>query len=230
MPELWMEGNTLIVAGSDTTSTTLSAALFYLLNNPETLARLEKEIRSTYSSADEIRMGPQLQSCAYLRACLDETMRLSPAVPGVLHREILPGGLRIPDLDLDLPAGIDVGVSVYTIHHHAECVYEPFAFLPGRWLGEEKQQSKEGLQAVFNPFSLGHRACLGKPLVYMELGIALARLVFEYDMRLAKKQEVSEDFLDEVKRGKRHVGEYHTRDWFLSVNEGPQVEFKKVAS
>ncbi|WPG97869.1 Hypothetical protein R9X50_00065100 [Acrodontium crateriforme] len=230
MPELWMEGNTLIVAGSDTTSTTLSAAIFYLLNNPETLARLEKEIRSTYSSAYEIRMGPQLQSCAYLRACLDETMRLSPALPGVLHREILPGGLRIPDLDLDLPAGIDVGVPIYSIHHHAECVYEPFAFLPGRWLGEEKQQSKEGLQAVFNPFSLGHRGCLGKPLVYMELGIALARLVFEYDMRLAKKQDVSEEFLQEVKQGKRHDGEYHTRDWFLSVNEGPQVEFRRVVS
>lgn len=226
MAELGMEANTLIVAGSDTSSTTLSAILFYLLHNPACLARLWKELRSTFSHRDDIRMGSQLQSCVYLRACIDESMRMSPAVSGLLPREVLPGGLSIPSLGLNLPAGIDVGVPIYAIHHHPNYVYQPFMFDPSRWLAEDVKQDKDALHSVFNPFSIGHRACLGKPLVYMELGIAVARLVFEYDMRLAPQQHESACFARDVRRGRRRAGEYHTQDWFLSRNEGPSVEFR----
>jgi hypothetical protein len=50
----------------------------------------------------------------------------------------------------------------------------------------EHRQNKEALNSVFCPFSLGNRSCLGKPLVYMELSIAIARLVWEFDVRLAE--------------------------------------------
>ena len=132
--ELFMEGNTLIVAGSDTSSTTLSATLFYVLQNPACLQRLAEEVRTAFASEDEICTGPKMQSCSYLRACIDEAMRMSPAVPGLLPRLILPGGLHIPALDLQLPAGIDVGVCTYAIHHHQDYVAEPFVFNPDRWL------------------------------------------------------------------------------------------------
>lgn len=232
MPELWMEANTLIVAGSDTTSTTLSAALHYLLHNTHALRRLEKEIRDTFSSVDEIVMGTKMQSCTYLRACIDETMRMTPPVGGVLPREVLAGGLTIPALGLDLPAGIDVGVPVYAIHHHAEFVACPFTFDPSRWLavgeGEEPhEQDKDALLAVWNPFSLGHRGCLGKPLVYMELCIAIARIVWDFDMRLSGEQHVSKFVKDEIEQGRRKKGEYQLLDWFMSWNEGPWVEFRR---
>ena len=77
---------------------TLSAILFYLLKNPDTLTRLEKEIRDTFSRAEDIRMGPQMQSCTWLRACIDEGMRMTPAVAGLLPREVLRGGLIIPSM------------------------------------------------------------------------------------------------------------------------------------
>ncbi|EME47424.1 hypothetical protein DOTSEDRAFT_123996 [Dothistroma septosporum NZE10] len=228
MPELWMEGNTLIVAGSDTTSTTLAATLHYLLRNPATLTRLEDEIRSAFTSAAEICSGPSMQSCTYLRACIDETMRLTPAVGGVLPREVLPGGLSIPALGLRLPSGIDVGVPIYAIHHHASYVVDPFTFDPTRWLGEKGHpQDKEALNAVFNPFSIGHRACLGKPLVYMELNIAIAKLVWEFDVRLSKEQHVSGFIARDIESGKRQSGEYQLQDWFMSRNEGPWAEFRR---
>lgn len=245
--ELFMEGNTLIVAGSDTSSTTLSATLFYLLQNPSCLQRLTKEIRETFSHEDEIQMGTKMQSCAYLRACIDEAMRMSPAVPGLLPRLILPGGLHIPALDLSLPAGIDVGVCTYAIHHHKDYVAEPFAYTPERWLAPRKastgveihrsdsgislseapQELKpaEALHSVFAPFSLGNRACLGKPLVYMELSIALARLAYRHDMRIVPTESGDRGVRRDVKMGRRKEGEYHVRDWFLSANEGPVVEF-----
>lgn len=266
LPELWMESNTLIVAGSDTTSTTLAATLYYLLHNPHTLSRLRAEILAIFSTRDEIRMGPKMQSCSYLRAVIDETMRMTPAVGGNLPREVLSGGLDIPELGVFLPEGVDVGVPIYAVQHHADYVVRPFVFDPERWLassssssgtgGEREKeepphpQNRSSLQEVFTPFSIGHRSCLGKPLVYMELSLALARLIFAFDMRLsssssstsassseeeypekhghAQKEEklLSERIRNEIESGKRQPFEYQLLDWFMSRNEGPWVEFR----
>lgn len=154
-------------------------------------------------------------------------MRLSPPVPGLLPREVLPGGLRIPALDLALPAGVNIGVCTYSIHHHEDYVVNPFQYNPSRWLDEDYRQDKTALQAIFNPFSLGNRACLGKPLVYMELSIAVARLVFEYDMKLSRQQYVDPKTANEIAKGERHPNEYHMEDWFLSNTYGPWVEFRR---
>lgn len=170
-------------------------------------------------------MGPQLQSCIWLRACIDEAMRMTPAVPGLLPREVLRGGLRIPSMDLELPEGVNVGVCIYSIHHHPDYVDDPFTYDPARWLDGSKQD-KEALHAVFNPFSLGHRACLGRPLVYMELSIAIARLVWEFDMKLSVQQHEPKFVAKDIEEGKRQEGEYVIQDWFLSNNYGPYAEFK----
>lgn len=192
-------------------------------------------------------MGPQLQRCTYLRACLDETMRLSPAVGGVLPREVLKGGLAIPGLGLQLPAGVEVGVPIYALHHHREFVVEPFRFEPARWLTAEEEtesqasseiktsspfphaQDRAALHAIFTPFGIGHRACLGKPLVYLELSIAIARLLWEFELRLAPQtqQVVSPEIARDLRAGRRVAGEYHLLDWFMSRNEGPVVEFRR---
>ncbi|TKA45830.1 hypothetical protein B0A54_03515 [Friedmanniomyces endolithicus] len=213
MPELWMEGNTLIVAGSDTSSTTMSAILFYLLHYPQTLRRLETEVRSAFDKSDDIRMGLQMQCCTWLRACIDESMRMSPAVAGLLPREVMKGGFSIPSMDLHFPAGVEIGLRA------------------DRWLPQddilpEHRQNKEALNSVFCPFSVGQRSCLGKPLVYMELSIAIARLVWEYDMRLAPEQHPRKSTVKEIRQGLRHPAEYQYQDWFLSNNEGVFVEFR----
>lgn len=273
--ELFMEGNTLIVAGSDTSSTTISATLYHLLNNKACIERLASEVRSTFDDMEEIRAGAKLHTCAYLRACIDEAMRMSPAVPGLLPRLVLPGGLDIPALGLRIPAGVDVGTCTYAIHHHQDYVASPFTYDPSRWLqrpssakSHRRQRSDSGvalrqsspssssddnesphslkesqhglhrkqhedyaaLQSVFAPFSLGNRACLGKPLVYMEISIAIARLVWKYDMRLVDVPPVDASVRADVKNGRRREGEYHLRDWFLSANEGPVVQFAERLS
>jgi cytochrome P450 len=259
--ELWMEGNTLIVAGSDTSSTTISATLYHLVRNTPCLERLAGELRSAFDNFEDIRTGPKLQACTYLRACIDEAMRMSPAVPGLLPRLVLPGGLDIPALSLHIPAGVDVGTCTYAIHHHKDYVVEPFTYNPSRWLQRpgvkshsrqrsdsgvefeqtaqsgdadktrdgdlhhEQEQEHDALHSVFAPFSLGIRACLGKPLVYMEISIAIARLVWKYDMRLVDVVPTDSGVRVDVKRGRRMVGDYHLRDWFLGANEGPVVQF-----
>lgn len=62
----------------------------------------------------------------------------------------------------------------------------------------------------------------------MELGIIVARLVWEFDMRLgpASEQVWSKRIEKEIRLGKRQRSEYQLQDWFMSVNQGPIVDFK----
>ncbi|GME27504.1 cytochrome p450 monooxygenase [Neofusicoccum parvum] len=226
--ELWGESNTLIIAGSDTTSTTLTSTTFYLLHNPAALSRLTSEIRNAFPSAESIRSGPALNACAFLRACIDEAMRMSPPVGAILPRTVLPGGIEI--LGRKLPAGVGVGSPIYALHHHPDHVPDAFAYRPERWIAAENEAGEDGvarLHGVFNPFSIGPRGCIGKPMAYLELSLALARLVWAYDMRLAPGD------LGRIGEGRKGLGqgreredEFQLEDIFVSNKEGPMAEFK----
>jgi cytochrome P450 len=253
--ELWGESNVLLIAGmhtpsllehsifepdldpntlpgSDTTSTALASTLYYLLHNSSTLTTLTSEIRAAFSTLESIVLGPSLTACRYLRACIDESMRLSPPVPAILPREILPGGMHIAGQLF--PAGTVVGVSAYTLHHNPAYYPAPFAFRPERWLGSAGSETNDGTleineggvekaaetalaQSAFCPFSLGARGCIGKGVAYLELGIALARLLWLYDLRLTPGYEGV---------GSGPEGNYALKDIFVGLKDGPIVEFR----
>lgn len=93
--DLRAESTLLIIAGSDTTAVSLCGIFFYLTGDPRRCRKLEDEILATFESAEDIVLGPKLQGCTYLRACVDEAQRLSPSGPCEFPREVLPGGIRI---------------------------------------------------------------------------------------------------------------------------------------
>lgn len=85
----------------------MCATLFYLTRYPDAYERLKTEIRNEFSSIDEIRSGPTLESCVYLSACINESMRLSPPTPRAPWREVKLGGI---DVDNEyILEGYDVG-------------------------------------------------------------------------------------------------------------------------
>lgn len=93
--EFIAESGILIVAGADTVATTMAANLFYCLHYPSALRRLQSEIRDAFADSEAVRTGEQMNSCHFLRACLNETMRLTPPVSALLPREILVRGLIV---------------------------------------------------------------------------------------------------------------------------------------
>lgn len=233
MPELWGESNLLIIAGSDTTSTAMAATLFYLVRSPGALHKATEEVRSKFSDVEEIHQGTQLGSCTYLRACIDEAMRLSPSVGGLLPREVLAGGVTIDGETI--PAGTVVGVPHYALHHNAEYFGQPFAFCPERWilgarpsLGEMYTESDLARhQAAFAPFSIGPRGCIGKGLAYVEMMTSLARVLFLYDMRRAQGVTDPGEGRPGAEFGREKVEEYQLVDTFTSLKDGPLVEFRR---
>jgi cytochrome P450 len=224
-PELWGEANVLMIAGSDTTSTTLAATLFYLVRSPETLAKLTEEVRGAFSAVEDIISGSQLNELGFLKACIDEALRLAPAVPGAPPREVMEGGAVVDGVFL--PAGTDCGTPTYSIHRQAQYYREPETYIPERWIegetckasGVSWTSTKEDIETArraFCPFSIGPRGCIGKSMAFMEMRLTLARLIFLFDMSLADRQ------------GEDSNGHLALVDHFTSAKDGPNVEFQKV--
>ena len=150
-------------------------------------------------------------------------MRLSPPVASVLPREVLSGGI---DVDGEhFLEGTVIGVPAYTLHHKRQYYPDPFAYRPERWLvGDFSNENVAAFtaedvalaQSAFCPFSIGPRGCIGKGVAYLELTIALARVIWLYDMRLTKGEDIGRD----------NDGGYKLVDCFVAQKDGPVVEFK----
>ena len=209
--------------GSDTSSSTLAATLFYLSENPGAYERLCREIRQKFSSLDEIKLGAQLNSCTYLRACIDEALRMSPPVGAALWREVGTGGITIGSVQL--PQGIDVGTGIYSLHHNGKYFHEPFRFNPERWLVGENGVTKEQVELArkaFNPFSSGPRGCIGKGFAYHEMTLTLSHIIYQFDFL---RSEHLTRFA-----GKRPMIQGHAqfvlKDHITGAKEGPDLVFR----
>ena len=199
--------------------------MYYVGHSPLCYDEVMKEVRSKFNSVDEIRMGPTLNSCVYLRACIDEALRMAPPAGGTLWREVDTGGAIIDGIPI--PAGYDVGIGVHSVHHNPEYFPKPWTYDPNRWLrassgggGGEKAVSTETVTAAFNPFGHGPRSCIGKPLALQELMLTLAALFYQFDFRPIDRDEKTwED--------KTMVPEpFVLKDHVSGQKTGPFVKFK----
>ncbi|KAK1573706.1 cytochrome P450 [Colletotrichum navitas] len=238
VPELWGESNLLIIAGADTTSTAMAATFFYLVRNPDALAKATAEVRGKFSDVEDIRQGAALNSCAYLRACIDEAMRLSPSVGGLLPREVLAGGATIDGARV--PAGTVVGTPHYAIHHNEDYFPNAYAYVPERWIvgasnpataaatttTTTTEEDVARAQSAFCPFSVGARGCIGKGLAYAEMSTTIARTLFLYDARRAVGVVDPAEGRPELPEGRRRASEMQLFDTFTSMKDGPMVEFR----
>lgn len=227
--ELIAEAGILIVAGGDTVATTMAATLFYCLHYPDALLRLYNEIRTTFTDLQDLRAGERLNSCRYLRACIDESMRLTPPVSALLPREIVAGGLDVDGQHY--PAGTDIGVPHYALHHDERYYPSPFLFKPERWIpSPDPAKAKASAEAValansaFCGFSVGRAACVGKNLAYQEMMTVLARILWKYDVRLIGRMGEGRMALG---LDRERQNESQTWEGFVSTHEGPMVEYKR---
>ncbi|KAF5231512.1 hypothetical protein FANTH_13373 [Fusarium anthophilum] len=86
--EVFSESGSLIIVGSDTSAIGLAAAFFYLTRYPHAQEKLAKEVKSAFSSVDDIKGGAAVHSSQYLQAFIQGTMRMSPPVPTDIAPEV----------------------------------------------------------------------------------------------------------------------------------------------
>ncbi|KAF5493984.1 Cytochrome P450 monooxygenase BOT4 [Colletotrichum fructicola] len=154
-----------VIAGSETTATTLSCMTYYLLKNPSILTQLQDEIRSSFTRYEDINAATAVP-LRYLKAVAQEAMRVYPPLPFALPRVVPEGGCTV-DGHL-LPGGTVVSTSTFAASMSTANFDEPWNFKPERWIGENHTDDLDASQ----PFSLG----------WMELQTIMAKIIYRYDM------------------------------------------------
>jgi cytochrome P450 len=158
--ELRDELVTLLLAGHETTSTSVAWALERLVRHPAKLARLEREI-------DEGK------SADYQEAVVNETLRVRPVVPIVVRT--LTAELEVAGMVL--PAGTRVAPCVYLTNRSPRVYDEPAAFRPERFLDAPPETFS------WIPFGGGIRRCIGASFAQFEMRVILRTLLGELHPR-----------------------------------------------
>ena len=159
-----------VIAGSDTSATTIRVAMLSLLSNPLAYRSLQKEID------DGIRAGTisspitdaEARKLPYLQAAIKEGLRIKAPAAGPLFKTVPPEGDIIDGKFI--PGGTQIGTSPFGIYYSKKIFGEDASlFLPERWLERDATQVAAMSSVVDLVFSVGKYQCLGKPVALMEL-------------------------------------------------------------
>lgn len=157
--EMDSNATVFLVAGSETTATTLSGTTYLLLKNPAAYARLADEVRAAFTSSKDITIDA-VNNLPYLLATLQEGLRYYPPVPTGFPRVVPGHGQQISGHYV--PGGTSVYVSQHAANHSSRNFAQPETFAPERWLEDRPKAFEADKREVVQPFSFGPRNCLGK--------------------------------------------------------------------
>ena len=181
--ELVSEAIVLLNAGSDTTSSSLTSLVYEVARNQAVQHKLQRELDQALGTTEDPARFNQVNGLPYLKACLDENLRLNPPIPYGPPRIIVdPKGVQIAGQHIR--SGTTVSVPTYSIQRREDLFPDPLAFRPERWLDTSDEGLKEQMQKAFVPFSVGPRSCLGRNLAMMEQQVLIATLFHRYEFHL----------------------------------------------
>jgi cytochrome P450 family 135 len=163
--ELRDELVTLLLAGHETTATSVAWAVERLVRHPEKLARLVAEVDAHGDGGGD----------EYMTAVVNETLRVRPVVPLVVR--LLTQELEVGDHRL--PAGTRVAPSIYLTNRNPRVYERPREFLPERFLGEGGGGGPETFSWI--PFGGGIRRCIGASFALMEMKVILRTMLSELE-------------------------------------------------
>ncbi|XP_017461844.1 PREDICTED: cytochrome P450 3A19-like, partial [Rhagoletis zephyria] len=181
--EIIAQGIFFLTAGYETSSSTISHALFELAQNQSAQARLYDELKTALDSLPSTtsRTSPEyfeavLSRLPYLEAVLKETLRKYAPVQAVL-RTTVTDGHRLENR-LPLEKGQTIMIPVGAVHHCPEYYPEPQEFRPERFLPENAHLL---VPYTWLPFGAGARNCIGMRFAMEEMKICLAALLENFE-------------------------------------------------
>uniref|UniRef100_A0A4W5L5W2 Cytochrome P450, family 24, subfamily A, polypeptide 1 n=1 Tax=Hucho hucho TaxID=62062 RepID=A0A4W5L5W2_9TELE len=171
--ELYAAITELQIGGVETTANSLLWAIFNLSRNPCAQGKLLQEIREVLP-ANQTPSAEHLQRMPYLKACLKESMRLSPSVPftsRTLDKDTVLG-------DYSIPKGTVLMINSHALGANEEYFEHSSLFMPERWLRESCTINP----FAHVPFGIGKRMCIGRRLAELQLQLALCWVVRDYEV------------------------------------------------
>lgn len=145
------DSRVVIVAGSETTATTLTSILFYLAKYPEVLVKLQRHMDHEMPGGSQDWSYDKAKAVTFLDDIINETLRLRPAVMTGGYRVTPDEGLQIDEVHI--PGDVNVFLPVQLIQTHERYYQDANQFIPERW-GERREKMGTD-DAPFMPFALG---------------------------------------------------------------------------
>ncbi|KAF2248184.1 cytochrome P450 [Trematosphaeria pertusa] len=241
----WICGG-LIEAGSETTSATLNNCLYLILSSPDCVGRAHEELdrvvgpNRTPTFDDE----PNLP---YIRGMIKETLRMRPINKfGNNHFNIEDDWYS----GYFIPKGSIVMANWWSIHYDEKYYPQPDKFLPERWLDYPHSASKaaalpDGTQRDHLTYGGGRRICAGIHLAEKSLFINVARILWGFDIGLARNEDgmpialdfstkslqkgsssVTRPFPCEIKARSQHHEKIMREEWTVAQKKG--IDFSHI--
>jgi cytochrome P450 len=161
------EALNIMVAGTETTATTLSWAFHHLASHSEAQDRLHMELGDASPSEEGILQVP------YLDRVLNEVTRLYSVM--LLTRRPT---VNVRLAQVEMPAGVELAYSPYALHRDERYFPRPDNFDPDRWLPGNGADNSH----AFLPFGLGRHRCLGERFAWLEMTLTLATVFSEWEI------------------------------------------------
>ncbi|CAD7683939.1 unnamed protein product [Nyctereutes procyonoides] len=180
--ELVAQSIIFVVAGYETTSTSLCLLMYELATHPDVQQKLQKEIDATFPNKAAPTYDTLVQM-EYLDMVLNESLRLYP-ITGRL--------VRVCKKDVEIsgvfiPKGTVVMVPTFTLHQDPDIWPEPEKFQPERF----SKKNKDSINPyTYLPFGTGPRNCLGMRFAIMNMKLALIKVLQNFSFKPCKETQI----------------------------------------
>lgn len=158
-------------AGYETTSATMSFALYELSQNQEAQTKLRNEIKEVLTKSNGQITYDIINSMEYLGIVIQEVLRMYPPLPFLDRECSTDNSSKSYKLDekMEIPNGMPIYIPIFAIQRDSKYYDQPNKFIPERFSPENKAK-------VINasmPFGIGPHNCIGERLGLMQAKIGL---------------------------------------------------------
>ncbi|KID65422.1 Cytochrome P450 monooxygenase helB3 [Metarhizium brunneum] len=178
--EVQTESISMLVGGSESTSSVISWVIHFLLLYPNYFTRVVNEVRSEFPPDHVITQAESRAKLPFLEACIYETLRCIPTASTSFPRISHQRGITVKGHYI--PPGTEIVTNKCAAHVHRETWEDPFDFKPDRFIGGNND-SAEAKRNMLS-FAYGTRVCIGKNLAWVVMMVTLANLFNTYDISI----------------------------------------------
>ncbi|MEM7534840.1 MAG: cytochrome P450 [Chloroflexota bacterium] len=176
---------TMLLAGHETTSMTLTWAWYLLATHPEKATKLRAELDTVLGKGDDKRLPilDDISRLPYTKMIIQETLRLYPPAWAVTRT-------ALDDDEIDgyhIAAGSNIFCPIYAMHHHPDLWDDPDTFVPERFTPERMAQIPK---FAYLPFGGGPRQCIGNHFAMLEAQMVLATVAHRVAFHLSEERVV----------------------------------------
>nr|AKZ17689.1 cytochrome P450 monooxygenase CYP6BK19 [Tenebrio molitor] len=180
--EIAAQSVVFFVAGFETSSTTMSFALYELAKNQDIQEKVREEVKSVLAKYDGKITYEAIHDMKYMDLVLSETLRKYPPVTFLTRQCVL--DYKVPNEDVIIEKGTTVSIPILGLHYDEEYYPDPKKFDPERFT-EENQSSRPHF--TYMPFGEGPRMCIGMRFGLMQSKVGLASLLRNHNFTVNKK-------------------------------------------